>query len=681
MLSVLGCIVYENNLYLVFLAAIVCLLGSTVFLRLVQRTENTGGVHRIGWQFLAAVAGGGSVWATHFVGMLAFEPQAPVSFDPVITVLSLVVAMVGLFVSLIIGNLRRGRVHAAVAGAFCGLSFAGMHYLGMFAYRVVGLVEWRMDYVVASILLTVVFTAAARALSWKVRKPKPFFAAVGLLVLAIIGLHFTGMTAFRVTPMTGVFPRVDSQAIMALALAIAVVAMIIVGMGAASYLIDTKVREESKAQLHHMAAHDPLTGLPNRACFRDYLENVLDVAEGDGSQVGVIAIDLNRFKEVNDTLGHAAGDEVLKTLAQRLDQSLEQGEFIARLGGDEFAAVRTFVDKEEMTAFGDKLASLFSLPMKVVGMTTAVGASMGAAVWPTDAAEPDELLNNADLAMYHAKHGLLETLCFYDADIASEVRERRQLAEDLRLALENDELEVHYQVQMALDGEHIHGYEALLRWHHPEKGSISPAVFIPIAEENGLIGPVGAWVLRRSCRDASHWLPPYRVAVNVSAVQFMDANLPNLVQEVLLETGLSPDRLELELTETALIKDQARSLHIMRQIKALGVGIALDDFGTGYSSLGTLRTFPFDKIKLDKSFIDDVGQDRQSKAIIRAILALGKSLDIPVLAEGIETSEQMELLRAEGCDEGQGFLLGRPSPNSALAGQGGPKQRKNEEAA
>nr|WP_262927109.1 EAL domain-containing protein [Rhizobium herbae] len=220
---------------------------------------------------------------------------------------------------------------------------------------------------------------------------------------------------------------------------------------------------------------------------------------------------------------------------------------------------------------------------------------------------------------------------------------------------------------MSLSTSEIHGYEALLRWTHPQLGPISPAEFITVAEENGLIGPLGAWVLRRACADAAAWNSPCRVAVNVSAVQFMDANLPRLVHEVLVETGLPPHRLELELTETALIKDKTRSLHVIRQIKALGVGLALDDFGSGYSSLETLRSFPFDKIKLDKAFVEGIEQDRQSKAIVRAVLALGKSLDIPVLAEGIETDEQMSVLRSEGCDEGQGYLLGRPAPIGDLA--------------
>lgn len=673
MLTVVSCVVNEHNLLLVFVAAMVCLFGSAVTLRLLRRAASASGGQRLGWQFLASVAGGGGVWATHFVAMLAYEPPAPVSFNPAITVMSLVIAMMGLFISFTISGIRANPIFPALAGALVGLSYSAMHYTGMFAYRVVGLIEWQFDYIVASILFPVLCSAASVALIWRRRLgTRRFWLAVTLLVTGIVSLHFTAMAAFRLTPVTQSFPEIDAAAVLALALAIAVVALIIVGTGLASYLIDTSVRAGSQEQLRHMAAHDPLTGLPNRASFNDCLAEALHEAQESNRKFAVIGIDLNRFKEINDTLGHSAGDEALCILARRMTQRLKGGEFIARLGGDEFAAVKWFADRSEVSAFADRLAGVFNQPMRIGSMETAAGASMGAAMWPDDAKDLDELVNNADVAMYHAKHAFLDTLCFYDAEIGTMVRKRRQLAEALRHALEHDELDVHYQVQMSLRTRQVNGYEALLRWTHPQLGPISPSEFIPVAEENGLIASLGAWVLRRACTDAAAWEPAYRVAVNVSAVQFMDANLPRLIHEVLVETGLPSHRLELELTETALIGDKMRSLHIMRQIKALGVGMALDDFGSGYSSLETLRTFPFDKIKLDRAFVDGIEQDRQSKAIVRAVLALGKSLDIPVLAEGIETDDQMAVLRMEGCDEGQGYLLGRPLPADDLTQKGGP---------
>ncbi|WJS05718.1 putative bifunctional diguanylate cyclase/phosphodiesterase [Roseibium aggregatum] len=677
MFNVLDCVFYQHNIALVALAAVVCLFGSAVTLRLLRRGVRADKAQRVGWQFLAAVAGGGSVWTTHFVAMLAFEPNAPVSFDPALTLLSLVIAIVGLFTSFLLSGLQNGKILPGLGGAFAGISFGAMHYVGMFAYRTVGLVEWQFGYIVASILFSAVCSAAAIMLIWRrYLGTKRYWVSVSLMVFGIVGLHFTGMTAFHVTPMSQNFQEVDTRAVVALALAITVVALIVVGTGLTSFLIDTNVRSTSKRQLHHVATHDSLTGLPNRASFREVLTDAVNADLTSAKQFAVIGIDLNRFKQINDTFGHAAGDEVLRILARRMEQILKPDEFIARLGGDEFAAIKPFDNRDEVIAFAERIRGVFNRRLKVGSMENVIGASLGAAVWPDDARTLDDLVNNADLAMYHAKHAFLETICFYDAEIGSTVRNRRQLAEDLRRALDRGELQVHYQVQMSLDQtQGIKGYEALLRWTHPVLGSISPAEFIPVAEENGLISSLGAWVLHQACQDAAEWEPTYRVAVNVSAVQFIDSNFPSFVQEALAKTGLPPHRLELELTETALVKDKVRSLHIMKQIKDLGVGLALDDFGTGYSSLETLRTFPFDKIKLDRAFVGGMEQDRQSKAIVRAVLALGRSLDIPVLAEGIETPEQMALLQQEGCDEGQGFFLGRPSQVDDLIQHGGPKRK------
>lgn len=287
------------------------------------------------------------------------------------------------------------------------------------------------------------------------------------------------------------------------------------------------------------------------------------------------------------------------------------------------------------------------------------GASFGVAIYPDHAGTKPVLINNADLAMYRAKADPLKTFCFYEPSMDEAVRARRSLAADLRDANNNNQLSIYYQVQTALSTNEIRGYEALLRWQHPQHGFVPPSEFIPIAEENGLILQIGEWVLRQACATAKTWNPPYKVAVNLSPVQFAHSDLPRLIMETLVETGLSPERLEIELTESTIFADRERALHTLRQIKGLGVSIALDDFGSGYSSLDTLRSFPFDKIKLDRSFMGEIGP--QAKAIIRAVLALGKSLNIPILAEGIETPEQFSMLAREGCDEAQGFLLGRPA--------------------
>ena len=311
--------------------------------------------------------------------------------------------------------------------------------------------------------------------------------------------------------------------------------------------------------------------------------------------------------------------------------------------------------------FVGRLEAILNAPIDFDEYHVLPGASIGVAIYPDNAADKATLINNADLAMYRAKADVSRTVCFYQSSMDETVRQRRSLANDLREALERDELTIHYQVQTVISSGEIIGYEALLRWEHPVRGFIPPTEFIGIAEENGLILQLGEWVLRTACMKAATWEPPYKISVNISAVQFAYTNLPDVIAAILKESGLVPERLELELTETTIFADKDRALRILRQIKDLGVNVALDDFGTGYSSLDTLRSFPFDKIKLDRSFIIELESSPQAKAIIRAVLALGRSLSIPVLAEGIETEGQLALLKKEGCDEAQGYLLGRPA--------------------
>jgi len=316
--------------------------------------------------------------------------------------------------------------------------------------------------------------------------------------------------------------------------------------------------------------------------------------------------------------------------------------------------------------FARRLEQALFEPVHIHDFTTRSGASMGVAVFPEDGATARALLGNSDFAMYRAKADPTEAVCFYDSKLDEAARKRQILARELRRAIDLKQFELHFQVQLSVSDASICGYEALLRWNHPERGLVPPMEFIPIAEESGAIIEIGEWVLREACRCAAAWKTSHKIAVNLSAVQLRQAELPQVIHQVLLETGLPPVRLELEITESSIISDKTRALHILRQIKALGVTIALDDFGTGYSSLDTLRSFPFDKIKLDRLFMNDVESNPQSKAIIRAVLALGKSLDVPILAEGVETQDQLDILRREGCDEAQGYLLGRPGPHDKI---------------
>jgi diguanylate cyclase (GGDEF)-like protein/PAS domain S-box-containing protein len=425
---------------------------------------------------------------------------------------------------------------------------------------------------------------------------------------------------------------------------------------------DISEQVRSEEQIAFMARHDSLTELPNRAAFMSHLESEVLHAESSDHRLAVIGIDLNRFKQINDQLGHGVGDAVLKEISRRMLRVIGANQIFARFGGDEFVAAMRYDEIGEVSVLLDRMMSEFNRPMDVEGHRLSTGASMGVALYPNDGQSPEALIANADLAMYRAKGSLSGQVCFYDVEMDEAARDRTKMAKELWVAIEEKQLHLNYQVQKSVPTGEITGYEVLLRWRHPERGLVSPADFIPVAEECGAILPIGEWVLREACREAAGWPVAHKIAVNLSPVQIAHTDMPALVHRVLIETGLKPSRLELEITESSIFSDKQRALHALRAIKALGVSIAIDDFGTGYSSLETLQSFPFDKIKLDRSFLADVERSEEAKAMVRAILALGQGLRIPVLAEGVETSIQLDILRQEGCHEAQGYLLGRPMP-------------------
>jgi diguanylate cyclase (GGDEF)-like protein/PAS domain S-box-containing protein len=425
---------------------------------------------------------------------------------------------------------------------------------------------------------------------------------------------------------------------------------------------DITERMQSEERIAFLAKNDSLTKLPNRPAFTDYATHEIGFAEHSGGKLAIIGLDLDRFKLINDQLGHAVGDRVLVELAARMSSVLNDHELVARFGGDEFAALKRFDDHDELLDFVERLRAELIRPVTIDEHRLTCGVSIGIARYPDDGLTLELLLANADLAMYRAKESMSEQVCFYERAMDDIARNRARMAKDLWQALDRGEFSLNYQVQKSVATGKITGYEALLRWQHPTKGAISPAEFIPVAEECGAIIPIGEWVLRRACQDAAGWQSAHKVAVNLSPIQFAHADIKGLVEDVLRATKLDPKRLELEITESSIIVDKERAMAALTSLKALGVSIAIDDFGTGYSSLDTLRSFPFDKIKLDRSFMTDLDSTSGSRAMIRAVLAMGHGLNIPILAEGVETSDQLEILRVEGCHEVQGYLLGRPGP-------------------
>jgi diguanylate cyclase (GGDEF)-like protein len=420
------------------------------------------------------------------------------------------------------------------------------------------------------------------------------------------------------------------------------------------------------AQIAHLAHHDPLTDLPNRTLLAAKLDEVFERAKSRGESFAVLAIDLDHFKEANDVFGHRAGDELLQAIARRLEVAAD-GDFISRIGGDEFTIVCAQPEQPRAAeALASRLLQAVAQPFEVQGQKIPIGLSIGAAVYPKHGAGTLPLLANADAALYRAKSDGRKTVRFFDPDIDRRLRERFSLQLDLRSAISRNELLLHYQPQAKIDGE-VFGFEALARWQHPTRGLVSPTEFITLAEQNGMIVEVGAWALSTACREAVSWPVPLQVAVNLSPVQFRYGDLAGLVHVILLETGLNPGRLELEITEGVLFADPARALSTLRRLKALGVKIAMDDFGTGYASMSSLQSFPFDKIKIDRSFITGVEANAQSAAIVRSIIGLGSALKIPVIAEGVETEGERSFLWQEGCAEIQGFLIGHPLPISGYA--------------
>lgn len=669
MINVALCIAIEHNPWMVLLAVFICCCGAFAIVQMFERAKNTMGTQRVGWTFLTAVGAGATIWCTHFVAMLAYQAKVAVTLDPVLTIASLIIAVVGTGLGFGVALVRRHILFHVTGGLIVGAAISAMHYVGMAAYRVDGIVEWRWPYVLASLVCAALFSGAAAAMLGTDRSIK-YRRLIGaaLLVAAIALLHFVGMTALRITPLALSQTPLDPGQLHALGLATSLVGLVVIGAGVSAAFIDRQTRSDAMEKLHHMAMNDALTGLPNRISFQRKLDRLLDKARISGSELALIAIDLDRFKEVNDIHGHKAGDDVLIAFARRMRQEVGEQGFVARLGGDEFVALRPYVDRDELATLVTGLDAVLKAPLRLGSFDAHLGASIGVAIYPQDATTADMLSNNADLAMYRAKGSSIFGPCYFDPEQDDAVRERRELANDLRHAIDANQLDVHYQVQASVVTGEVTGYEALLRWQHPERGDVPPEIFIAIAEENGLILSLGEWVLRRACADATGWDHQTKVAVNVSPVQLAHAGLPQLFHQVMLDTGLPPRRLEIELTETAIMADRDRALHVLRQIKALGVGVALDDFGTGYSSLETLRAFPFDKIKIDRVFASELESSPEATAIVRAVLALGKSLSIPVLAEGIETDRQLEVLQREGCDEAQGFLLGYPA-SGPVSGQ------------
>jgi diguanylate cyclase (GGDEF)-like protein/PAS domain S-box-containing protein len=434
-------------------------------------------------------------------------------------------------------------------------------------------------------------------------------------------------------------------------------------------LMDITERKRAEARLAFMAQHDSLTGLPNRNLLRQNMDEILLHTRRSSDKAALLVLGIDNFKAVNDSLGHGIGDKLLRAVAKRLRSTLREEDTLARLNSDEFAIVQSgLTHPDDAVLLARRLLEAIGDPYLFDGHSIVIGASIGIAMAPGDGDESEKLLKNADMALSRAKNDSRGTFSFFEAGMDARAQSRRKIEADLRDAIQNEVLRPYYQPLIDLATGRITGFEALVRWPDPERGMISPAEFIPVAEDTGLINGLGGLMLRRACADAALWPEDVRVAVNLSPLQFRTGNLLSIVMDALKQSGLSPKRLELEITETLLLEKSGQVLATLHALRALGVRISMDDFGTGYSSLSYLRSFPFDKIKIDQSFVRDLAANRDAQAIVRSIISLGVGLGVTITAEGVETEAELNCLRNEGCHEAQGFLFSQARPNAEIVG-------------
>ncbi len=762
MFNVLECVIYDHDLRLVLVAALVCILGNICLFVVLNRSTFCVETRRRHWLVIAALAQGVGVWATHFVAMLAYRGAMPIRFDVGLTLLSVAIAVGFFWASFRWLGKAPTAARCAVAAAGASVGVAAMHFTGMASIIAPARVTYDLVPILVSLLLSWLcfwsaFVAFARSTGWQ-RIALP----AGLAVLAIVVLHFTAMSATTLVPdptrgdaLGGAASRdwlvpaivLANLALVGLALtgslidrwltdahglaeatleALAIThdgrivevnhqlgALLGVSGGAilgsapgdwftrldgtpfaapdgpsvearlrtsadedqifeigtrtieyrgrscqVLAIRDLSDRKRAQRAIEHLASHDALTDLANRT----RLAVALDDAIAADAPFALLALDLDRFKAVNDIFGHAAGDAVLRRVADILRAAVRGDDIVARVGGDEFLIIQRAVSApDDARRLASRILESVAEEMDVARDPMAVGVSIGVALFPADGADAETLQRNADTALYRAKNNGRGTAAFFDQEMDDVARERRALEHDLRHAIGRDELRLVFQPLVATAFGSVVGYEALLRWDHPERGEVPPDDFIPIAEEIGAIVQIGEWVLRRACMTAATWPDNISIAVNVSTIQFQVPNLPALVRDALNESGLDPHRLELEITETAFLRNRQSALRALHAIRDMGVRVAMDDFGTGYSSLSNLKAFPFDKIKIDKSFVSSIDNDEAARSIVRAIIGLGRSFNMPIVAEGVETAEQRQMLLDEGCPQAQGYYFGHPA--------------------
>lgn len=669
--------------WLVALSFAVAVLASLTALDLAGRLRATTGRARGIWLCGGALAMGCGIWSMHFIGMLAMEMSGVMRYDIGMTGVSMLAAVLASCAALLLAcGPRATPVRLGTGGIVMGGGVGLMHYLGMEAMLTQSAITYKPSLFLLSIAIAVLASTAALWLAFHLnptaaeRRPRFRLRLLAAVVMAvgITGMHYTGMAAAHYDP-TAMIMADAALSPAQLAIAIAMIASSVMLMALLMAVYDSHLAsrtarlamslKHANRELKSMVSRDPLTRLPNRLLLEQRLEQVLQRAQRNDGSLSVLFVDLDRFKAVNDSMGHHVGDLLLKLVASRLKASTRDSDTISRVGGDEFMIVTAAgTSRAESEALAKRVTESLGTPFQLEGHIVRISCSVGISVYPGDGDTPHDLMVHADAAMYHAKDMGRNNLQFYEQGMSSVAERRNLLEQRLRLAIEHGGLALAYQPKVDVLSGEVTGLEALLRWDDEELGSIRPEEIIPIAEDTGLILPIGEWVLSTACRQMQDWhargLPRLPIAVNVSAVQLNHKHFVTVVEEVLDETGLPPGYLEFELTETAIMHDPDNALRILNRLSRLGISLSIDDFGTGYSNLSQLKRFPINRLKVDRSFTAGVASDFQDAAIVKAMFMLAQSLNLEVVAEGVETDEQLDFIRNLKGNQYQGYLYSEP---------------------
>lgn len=670
------------NEVLVACSIIIAILASYTALNMASRVTNAAGRPAVLWLIGGSIAMGFGIWSMHFIGMLAFRLPIELGYDVPLTLLSLLIAIAcSAFALYLVCQDTLPWSRLVAGGLLMGLGVASMHYIGMEAllmHPYIFYVPWLVG---LSVVIAIVASTAALWLAFRLREEtkRATFSRIGAALVmgcAIIGMHYTGMAAskfpidsFCGAANSGIDTKWLAVLVIIVSLAVFAIALIVSMLDVRTSRLSNSL-DDANNELIKLALQDNLTRIPNRVLLGDRLEQAIHRAERNNNEFAVLFLDLDGFKAINDMHGHHVGDLLLKDVANRLLVNKREGDTAARLGGDEFVLLLEPSSPESSAVFAQRLIDSIEQPYEASNTPLHISTSVGIAIYPQDGKTEHELMVNADAAMYHAKKQGRNGYCFFEHGMNADVHLQMQMQQNLRHAVTRNELVLHYQPKFIAPNGPMTGFEALLRWQSPDHGFLPPDRFLPLAESSGLIVPIGNWVIDEACRQMKAWQDQghhdWSMAINLSAVQLEHSSLVNVVRDALKKHSLTPSHLVLEITETTAMRNAEASLKVLNKLSALGVSISIDDFGTGYSSLLYLKRLPANELKIDRGFITELAQDNDDEAIIQAIIALGKTLGMRIVAEGVETAEQQELLTQLGCNTLQGYLLARPAPPEAL---------------